>query len=99
MAQRLGQAAALAIAMPLDTRLRWLDLALEQAAAVGAWGLAVSLLDQQLALLVDQPPERLRRVEQRRQRLARRLDDEAGLKPAAVRSPHDPGGHAASPQP
>ena len=36
MAQRLAQAAALATAMPLDTRLGWLELALEQAAAAGA---------------------------------------------------------------
>jgi len=98
-AQRLSQAVRLATAMPLDVRLGWLDLALEQAAVAGAWGLAMSLLDQQLALLADQPVEQRRKVEQRRQRLAKRLDDAALLNPAAVRSPRAPGGHAAVSQP
>ena len=98
-AQRLSQAVDLAVAMALETRLGWLDQALAQAAAAGAWGLSLSLLDQQLALLVDQPPERRRPVEQRRQRLAQRIDDAVGLNPAAVRSPRDPGGHAAASQP
>ncbi len=98
-AQRLSQAIALATDMPLASRLRWLERALEQAAAAGAWGLAISLLDQQLALLVDQPSEQRRSIEQRRLRLARRLDDAAALHPAAVRSPRAPGGHAAATQP
>jgi hypothetical protein len=98
-AQRLSQAARLATTTPLAERLRWLDLALEQAAASSAWGLAMSLLDQQLLLLADQPAEQRRQVEQRRLRLAQRLDDAATLNPAAVRSPRAPGGHAAVSQP
>ncbi len=98
-AQRLAQAVAWSEQQPLELRLRWLELALEQAAAAGAWGLAAALLDQQLALLADQPGPELRKVQQRRQRLARRLDDAAALDPSGVRSPRDPGGHAASRQP
>jgi len=95
-AQRLAQAVAWSPAMPLVERERWLELALEQAAAAGAWGLAASLLDQQLDLLVDQPEAVRQKVLERRRRLSRRIDDAAQLDPAGVRSPRDPGGHAAS---
>lgn len=98
-AERLAQAVAWSPALPLATRLRWLEQALDQAAAVGAWGLAVSLLDQQLLLLQDQPAALRQPVEQRRLRLARRLDDTAATTPERVRSPRDPGGHAATPTP
>lgn len=99
-AQRLAQAVAWAEAsMPLEERQRWLETALDQAAAAGAWGLAAALLDQQLALLDQQPsPQRLK-LEERRRRLGRRLDDSQAINPASVRSPRDPGGHAATDQP
>lgn len=99
-AQRLAQAVAWSEAsMPLEERQRWLETALDQAAAAGAWGLAAALLDQQLALLDQQPsPQRLK-LEERRRRLSRRLDDSQAINPAAVRSPRDPGGHAAAAQP
>ena len=96
-AQRLSQAVSWSSSLPLESRLRWLELALEQAAAAGSWGLAAELLDQQLALLEDQSPALRRRVEERRRRLSRSIDDAAQLKPQAVRSPRDPGGHAATP--
>lgn len=98
-AQRWSQAVSWSGSWPLASRLGWLDRALDQAAAAGAWGLAASLLDQQLELLSDQPADLRRRVEERRRRLSRRIDDEASLRPKAVRSPRDPGGHAAIPAP
>lgn len=98
-AQRLAQAVAWSASLPREQRLQWLERALEQAAAAGAWGLAVALLDQQLPLLDGQPGPALQKVQQRRQRLAQRLDDAAALNPRAVRSPRDAGGHAASRQP
>ena len=98
-AQRLAQAVAWSEQLPREQRLQWLERALEQAAAAGAWGLAVALLDQQLALLDGQPGPALQQALQRRQRLALQLDDAAALNPMAVRSPRDAGGHAASRQP
>ncbi|MEB3172370.1 MAG: hypothetical protein VKL97_00745 [Cyanobacteriota bacterium] len=98
-AQRLAQAVRWSAAMPLEQRQRLLEQALDLAAAVGAWGLAAELLDQQLALLDGQPSERRQQLEARRRRLARRIDDVETLQPQAVRSPRDPGGHAAEPQP
>jgi hypothetical protein len=96
-AQRLAQAVAWSSSMPLAERQRWLELALDEAAAAGAWGLAAELLDQELALLADQPAAARQRTVERRQRLGRRTDDAYGLAPERVRSPRDPGGHAASP--
>lgn len=98
-AQRLAQAVAWSPALPLEERQRWLEQALDQAAAAGAWGLAVSLLDQELLLLEGQPAALRQPVEQRRLRLGRRLDDNAATSPQRVRSPRDPGGHAATPTP
>lgn len=98
-AQRLSQAVSWSSSLPLESRLRWLELALEQAAAAGSWGLAAELLDQQLALLEDQPPALRRKVEERRRRLSRSIDDAVQLNPRAVRSPRDPGGHAVTPAP
>jgi hypothetical protein len=98
-AERLAQAVAWSPALPLEARLRWLEQALDQAAAAAAWGLAVSLLDQQLLLLQDQPAALRQPVEQRRLRLGRRLDDNAAMAPERVRSPRQPGGHAATPSP
>jgi hypothetical protein len=98
-AQRLAQAVAWSPALPLEQRLRWLERALDLAAAAGAWGLAASLLDQELLLLEGQPAALRRPVEQRRLRLGRRLDDNVVTSPGRVRSPRDPGGHAATPTP
>jgi hypothetical protein len=98
-AQRLAQAVAWSPALPLEERQRWLEQALDQAAAAGAWGLAVSLLEQELQLLEGQPAALRPPVEQRRLRLGRRLDDNAATSPQRVRSPRDPGGHAATPIP
>ncbi|MEB3234169.1 MAG: hypothetical protein VKM98_01975 [Cyanobacteriota bacterium] len=98
-AQRLAQAVAWSPELPVEQRQRWLELALEQAAAAGAWGLAASLLDQQLALLDNQASAQRQQIEARRRRLSRRIDDGQFLSPGAVRSPRDPGGHAASGQP
>lgn len=96
-AERLAQAVAWSPSLPLEARLRWLEQALDQAAAAGAWGLAVSLLDQQLLLLEGEPAALRQPVEQRRLRLGRRLDDQLATTPERVRSPRAPGGHAASP--
>jgi hypothetical protein len=98
-AERLAQAVRWSPALPAAERERLLEQALEQAAAARAWGLASELLDAQLALLDAQPSERRRQLEARRRRLAQRIDDVQTLQPQAVRSPRDPGGHAASSQP
>lgn len=96
-AQRWAQAVAWSPAMPLLEQQRWMDMALEQAAAAGAWGLVAALLDQNLALLAKaNAPAALReQAAQRRLRLSRRIDDAYSLNPGAVRSPRAPGGHAA----
>jgi len=98
-AQRLALAVSWSPALPAAERLRLLEQALDQAAAVRAWGLAAELLDQQLALLDEQPSQQRQHLEARRRRLARRIDDVQTLQPSAVRSPRDSGGHAAAPQP
>lgn len=98
-AQRLSQAVTWSPAMPPELRQRWLEQALAQAAAAGAWGLAAAVLDQQLALLADQSGPARQKLEERRRRLGRRLDDAAALNPETVRSPRAPGGHAAAVQP
>lgn len=99
-AARLGWAVELASHLPLAERLQLLEQALEQAADAGAWGLAAQLLDQQLALGGSSSPALERRL-----RLSGRLDDAYGawrLRPTdaleqQLRSPRQPGGHAASP--
>lgn len=98
-AQRLSQAVSWSLSMSPQLRQRWLEQALAQAAAAGAWGLAAAVLDQQLALLADQPAAARQKLEERRRRLSRRLDDAATLNPETVRSPRAPGGHAAAVQP
>ncbi|WP_216901484.1 hypothetical protein [Synechococcus sp. CCY 9618] len=103
-AERLQQAVGLLAELPAPEREALLETALEQAAAVGAWGLVAELLDTQAAL----PSER---ALERRLRLSGRIDDAYGewrwrrLDPASaprvrqleiqLRSPRDPGGHAA----
>jgi hypothetical protein len=107
-AQRRLRAVRLLQALPPQEREGLLELALDQAAAVGAWGLVAELLDAQAAL----PSERAR---QRRLRLSPRLDDAygewqmLGQDPAAaarraqleaqLRSPRSPGGHSPPPAP
>lgn len=98
-AQRLALAVSWSPALPAAERLRLLEQALDQAAAERAWGLAAELLDQQLALLDEQPSQQRQQLEARRRRLAKRIDDVQTLQPSAVRSPRDSGGHAAATQP
>jgi hypothetical protein len=107
-AERLQLVVHLLREMPLPERQALLEEALDQAAAVGAWGLAAELLDDQAAL----PSERARG---RRLRLSPRIDDAYGewrlrredpadatrsrLLEGQLRSPRSPGGHATEPFP
>lgn len=102
-AERLRQAAALLEGLPASQRQELLEAALDRAAAVGAWGLASELLEDQIQLGSE-------RARERRLRLSPRLDDAYGEwqlrrnDPAAagrtaelelqLRSPRAPGGHA-----
>jgi hypothetical protein len=103
-AERLRLAAGWGSELSLEQREALLEQALDQAAALGAWGLVNDLLDDQLGLPVA-------RARERRLRLAPRLDDAYGEwllrqgDPAStararelegrLRSPRAPGGHAA----
>ncbi len=103
-AERLRLAAGWGSALSLEQREALLEQALDQAAALGAWGLVNDLLDDQMGLPVA-------RARERRLRLAPRLDDAYGEwllrqgDPASaprarelegrLRSPRSPGGHAA----
>jgi hypothetical protein len=94
--------------LPAGEREALLETALEQAAAVGAWGLVAELLDAQAAL----PSQR---AVERRLRLSPRIDDAYGewllrrQDPAAaartaelerrLRSPQAAGGHSEEPPP
>jgi len=107
-AQRLRRAAALLDTLPLEERAALLEAALEQAAAVEAWGLVTELLDEQAGY-----PSARELARERRLRLSDRLDDVYGewrvrlQDPAAadrareleqmLRSPREPGGHAPPP--
>ncbi|HHG2222555.1 MULTISPECIES: hypothetical protein [unclassified Synechococcus] len=110
-AERLKQAVALLNDLPLAQRNALMEMALDQAAAGGAWGLAAQLLDEQQALqrLEGGDPEPAR---QRRLRLSRRIDDTYAewllrrddpseakrnkVLEQRLRSPREPGGHAPS---
>ena len=108
-AARLAQAVALFDGLPAVEQDRLLELALEQAAAAGAWGLVGQILDQQLALGqgIPERTERTERAAERRLRLSRGIDDayaewllgrtaesrQAELE-RQLRSPRSPGGHA-----
>jgi len=110
-AERLKQAVALLDNLPLAQRNALMEMALDQAAAGGAWGLAAQLLDDQQALqrLEGGDPEPAR---QRRLRLSRRIDDTYAewllrrddpseaernkVLEQRLRSPREPGGHAPS---
>ncbi|MEB3361707.1 MAG: hypothetical protein VKI42_06235 [Synechococcaceae cyanobacterium] len=105
-AERLHRAVSLLDNLPPAERERLLEPALEQAAAVGAWGLVVDMLDGQIRLGSS-------RALERRLRLSARLDDAYGewrlrqQNPGdsrrrqsleqRLRSPRDPGGHAPAP--
>lgn len=109
-AERLAQAARLLADLPPELREPLFERALEQAAAVGSWGLVGELLAAQAAL--PSSPEASARTAERRLRLSRRLDDaynewralQQSADPAAqerrqalrlqLRSPRAAGGHA-----
>ena len=77
LAERYGRAVALLDALPIAQRQRLLELALDQAAAAGSWGLVAELLDQQLALDAG-PGVAATKAMQRRFRLSGRIDDAYG---------------------
>jgi hypothetical protein len=103
-ARRIAQAVALMRQLPLSEQVRLLEVALDQAAAAGSWGLVTDLLDRQLAL-PDTPETAAARsrAAERRVRLSRRIDDAYGEWKVRrtpelerqLRSPRAPGGHAA----
>jgi hypothetical protein len=113
-AERLSQAVALLAQLPLAERDQLMERALDQAAAAQAWGLAIALLEQQRVLIESESGTVAERSRARLSRLSQRLDDaysewaitrqDSGQSARAdalqqqLRSPRDPGGHAA-PQP
>ena len=107
-ARRIAQAVNLMRQLPLAEQVRLLELALDQAAADGSWGLVTDLLDRQLALPATPETAAARaRAAERRIRLSRRIDDAYGEWSVRrtpeldrqLRSPRAPGGHAAPPTP
>ena len=101
-ARRLSRAAEWLAVSDIDEADRLLETALDQAAASEAWGLAMELLQLQLQLQLAAGWDG-ERARQRMVRLAARLDDRFSLRqlqPEAeidgdLRSPREPGGHAA----
>ena len=101
-ARRLARAAEWLAVSDIDQADRLLETALDQAAASEAWGLAMELLQLQLKLQLAAGWDG-ERPRQRMVRLAARLDDRFSLRelqPEAeidgdLRSPREPGGHAA----
>ena len=77
LAERYGRAVALLEALPIAQRQRLIELALDQAAAAGSWGLVAELLDQQLALDAGDAASATKAM-QRRLRLSGRIDDAYG---------------------
>ena len=100
--QRLAQAAEWLGVRDDEAADQLLEQALDQAAAAQAWGLAVELLELQLKLQLAAGGDGAR-PRQRLQRLAAQLDDryslwrlEGGVDlDRELRSPRQPGGHAA----
>ena len=100
--QRLAQAAEWLANRDAEAADQLLEQALDQAAAAQAWGLAVELLELQLKLQLAAGGDGAR-PRQRLQRLAAQLDDryslwrlEGGVDlDRELRSPRQPGGHAA----
>jgi hypothetical protein len=113
-ARRWARAVALAPPLDPDSRNRVLERALEQAADSGAWGLVVEVLDRQIAAEPEVGLASSLAL-QRRLRLSTRIDDaygewllrrKLGSDPdrardleSQLRSPRDPGGHAAGSSP
>ena len=105
-ARRRGQAAEWLAAIDPEQADQLLEVALDEAASVQAWGLAMELLQLQLRLQLAAggDGERPRR---RIERLAARLDDAytqlqlnpESTPPPSLRSPRGPGGHAAVGEP
>ena len=101
-AQRLAQAADWLAGADATAADQLLEQALDQAAADQAWGLAVELLELQLRLQLAAGGDGAR-PRQRLQRLAAQLDDRYSLwrleggdeLDLGLRSPRQPGGHAA----
>lgn len=101
-AQRLAQAAEWLAVLDAEGADQLLEQALDQAAAAQAWGLAVELLELQLKLQLAAGGDGAR-PRQRLQRLAAQLDDRYTLLrleggdalDRQLRSPRQPGGHAA----
>ena len=100
--QRLAQAAEWLAVRDDEAADQLLEQALDQVAAAQAWGLAVELLELQLKLQLAAGGDGAR-PRQRLQRLAAQLDDryslwrlEGGVDlDRELRSPRQPGGHAA----
>ena len=100
--QRLAQAAEWLAVRDDEAADQLLEQALDQAAAAQAWGLAVEFLELQLKLQLAAGGDGAR-PRQRLQRLAAQLDDryslwrlEGGVDlDRELRSPRQPGGHAA----
>jgi hypothetical protein len=105
-ARRRGRAAEWLAATDPEQADQLLEVALDEAASVQAWGLAMELLQLQLRLQLAAggDGERPRR---RIERLAARLDDAytqlqlnpESTPPPSLRSPREPGGHAAVGEP
>ena len=101
-ASRLARAAEWLAVSDIDEADRLLETALDQAAASEAWGLAMELLQLQLKLQLAAGWDG-ERARQRMVRLAARLDDRFSLRELQpeseidgdLRSPREPGGHAA----
>ena len=101
-AQRLAQAADWLAGADAAAADQLLEQALDQAEADQAWGLAVELLELQLSLQLAAGGDGAR-PRQRLQRLAAQLDDRYSLwrleggdeLDLGLRSPRQPGGHAA----
>ncbi|MCP9849085.1 hypothetical protein [Cyanobium sp. Morenito 9A2] len=111
-AERLARAAQLMATLPLAERDRMIEAALDQAAAVGAWGLASELLEQQRLQALSGGGDPARALA-RHLRLSQRIDDAYGewllrrqdpsqaaraqVLERRVRSPRESGGHAIPP--
>jgi hypothetical protein len=78
-ANRINRAVQLMPELPTVERERLLELALDQAAAAGAWSLVAEILDRQLALPPSEDGAKARaRAAQRRARVSPRIDDAYG---------------------
>ena len=101
-ARRRGQAAEWLAATDPEQADQLLEIALDEAASNQAWGLAMELLQLQLRLQLAAGGDG-ERPRLRLERLAARLDDAYTLlelnpestPPPSLRSPREPGGHAA----